>query len=171
MSERERKNGERQSTVQVPGVFLACPEARNHNGFSGLELQLKWEPNVCVRLSSVWVHCLFSEAAGMSPPTARLFCGRLENPHGLLSLHDWAHCVVLRGYFCTLFGRRVLWQQISSLWHGALKVFVGVCCGSICLNRKYNHLLGCSTSIGSAQFTPFAQTKVAPFHKISCLGC
>ncbi len=33
--ERERKNGERQSTVQVPGVFLACPEAGSHNGFSG----------------------------------------------------------------------------------------------------------------------------------------
>ncbi len=33
--ERERKNGERQSTVQVPGVFLACPETGSHNGFSG----------------------------------------------------------------------------------------------------------------------------------------
>lgn len=28
------------------------------------------------------VHCLFSEAAGMSPPAARLFCGQLENPRG-----------------------------------------------------------------------------------------
>jgi len=81
-SERGRKNGERQSTVQVPGVFLACPEAGSHGGCSGLELQLKWEPNVCVRLSSVRVHCLFFEAAGMSPPAARLFCGQLENPRG-----------------------------------------------------------------------------------------